>query len=71
MTPQEKLLLKERLELILPDWTINDDLDAITREVNNFIIPAQTNQILKLGLIVSGVYPTVLELRVEFSELNM
>jgi len=70
MMSQEKLLLKERLELILPDWTITDELEACSKKINTFIESSQMNQIIKLGLFVSGVYPRIRELKINFSELN-
>lgn len=70
MMSQEKLLLKERLELILPDWTITDELEACSEKINTFIESSQMNQIIKLGLFVSGVYPRIRELKINFLELN-
>lgn len=74
MTLQEKILLKERLELILHDWYITDNLEAESRYGKKSISQQQMNQIIKLGLYVSAIYDreysTTCGLEITFSELN-
>lgn len=70
MTPQEKILLKERLELILPDWCISDELEVYHSKKYLAITDTQLNEITTLGIFVNGIYKTKDGLQVNFSELN-
>jgi len=56
MMSQEKLLLRERLGNILPDWNITDNLEATCNIKHKNITESQTSQIASLGLFVSCVY---------------
>jgi len=69
ITSQEKIL-QERLEKILPDWTITDNLKAKSKIRITYILESQLNQIAKLGLFVCGIVLGNNALTVSFSELN-
>lgn len=66
MISQEKLLLQERLEKILPDWNINDDLEAVSKVSHFSIDSIQMNQVFSLGLVISEIYRTGDTLVIQF-----
>ena len=49
-------IIKERLEQILPGWNITDDLEAISKTSHFNITEHEMNQVIQLGLTVSGIY---------------
>ena len=62
--------VKDTLEQILPDWTINDELEAISKVSHFNIAEDQCNQILRLGLTVSGIYRSHDTLVVSFAPMR-
>ena len=64
---QENLLLKERMEKILPDWNITDDLVALNQNYYCNITEDQLNQIAKLGLFVSIIHCSEHGITITFS----
>ena len=64
---QENLLLKERMEKILPDHTIKDDFTVLLKGNYNNITEDQLNQLAKLGLFVSSINQSKHGLAISFS----
>lgn len=47
---------KDALQKILPDWTINDDLECVSKKLHYIITEQQCNKIASLGLVMSENY---------------
>ena len=63
-------ILKESLELILPDWSINNDMEAVSKTSCFDVDSQQLNQIASLGYYISRFYHQRDTTVLEFSEIN-
>ncbi len=70
MMSTEKLLVKERLEEILPDWNINEDFEAVSKVSHYCIDIIQMNQVFSLGLVVSEIYRSGDTLVIQFHSIG-
>lgn len=62
--------IKDALEHVLPDWTINDDLEAVSKKSHFILSQEQMDRILSLGLVIIETYRTFDTVTVTFAPLR-
>jgi hypothetical protein len=70
MMSVEMSMIKERLEKILPHWSVNDELEAVTKSACFDMDTQQMNQIMSVGLFISRFYHQRDTTVIEFSKMN-
>lgn len=70
MMSTELKTAKDSVEKILSDWTITDDLEAISKVSHFNITEQQMNQVISLGLVVSKIYRSQDTLVISFSPMR-